>query len=79
MIGIPTGQQLKLNGIFLSNSRYYNKDHIELRSNGITSDEDNNSLSDYELFKTQHKEVVFVEQIISHCSVNQLFYLDINF
>jgi hypothetical protein len=51
---------------------YYKKKDINRVKNGLTSTRKYNSLSEYEVFKSQHKDVIYIESIICKCFVYTL-------
>ncbi|MCQ2816986.1 MAG: hypothetical protein MJ252_06950 [archaeon] len=51
---------------------FYKKDDINLKKNGINNKKDINCLSEYELFNSTHKDIIFIENIIGKCKVYTL-------
>ena len=49
--------------------RYYKKSDINRERNGLTSEEKFNSISEFEVFRSDHKDVIFIETIMSTCTV----------
>lgn len=47
---------------------YYSKNDINLEKNGIDK-ESLNSLSDFEIFKSSHKDIIYIETIVCKCQV----------
>ena len=63
---------LKFNGIYKLNNDYrcYTKYDIDKKVNCISDDEDIlESLSDYEVFITNSKDIIFIENIFTKCTV----------
>lgn len=48
---------------------YYRKRNIHREKNNLVSKKKYNSISEYEVFKSEHKDRVFIESILSKCSV----------
>lgn len=48
---------------------YYRKKDINKEKNGLTNIKKFNALSDFEVFKSEHKDVIFIESILSKCDV----------
>ncbi len=51
------------------NSRYYKKSDINREKNGLIEDRLFNSISEFEVFGSDHKDIIFVESIISLCRI----------
>lgn len=49
---------------------YYKKSDINREKNGLQDETVFNSISDFELFKSNHTDVIFIETIVSPCKVN---------
>jgi len=49
----------------------YKKTDINREKNGLSSDEKYNSISEFEVFKSNHRDVIFIETIISACTVSK--------
>jgi hypothetical protein len=48
---------------------YYKKTDINRKKNNLLDELNYNSISDYELFPTEHKDIVFIETIIGKCQI----------
>ena len=48
---------------------YYKKSDVNREKNGLQDDTIFNSISEYEVFKSTHFDIIFIETIISHCKV----------
>lgn len=51
---------------------YYKKSDINREKNGLASDVIFNSISDYELFHSEHTDIIFIETVICRCKVNHI-------
>ncbi len=51
------------------NIRYYKKFDIDREKNNLLDNEKYDSISDYEVFKSNHKDIIFIETIVSTCNV----------
>lgn len=49
--------------------RLYKKTDLNREKNGLSSDEKFNSISEFEVFKSNHRDTIFIETIISACTV----------
>ena len=47
----------------------YKKTDINLKKNNLLVQKNYNSISDYELFPTNHKDIIFIEAILGKCEV----------
>ncbi len=63
-IGLP----FKYNGNYYL-FRYYKKSDINREKNGLVEDRLFNSISDYEVFSSNHRDTIFVESIVSTCKI----------
>ena len=48
---------------------YYKKTDLNRKKNNLIDERNYNSISDYELFPTEHKDVIFIETVIGKCDV----------
>lgn len=51
------------------NYRFYKKKDINREKNGLKDDKIFNSISEFELFKSNHTDIIFIETVISPCKV----------
>lgn len=49
--------------------RYYKKTDINRESNGLEDDEKFDSISEFEVFKSNHKDIIYIETILSSCNI----------
>lgn len=49
--------------------RYYKKSDVNREKNNLLEDDKFNSISDFEVFKSNHKDIIFIETILSTCEV----------
>jgi hypothetical protein len=54
---------------------YYKKSDINRDNNGLSDNVIFNSISDYELFSSNHKDIIFIETVLCQCKVNNFSYL----
>lgn len=48
---------------------YYKKSDINRKKNNLTNVDMFNSISDYEVFPTNHKDIIYIESVIGKCEV----------
>ena len=48
---------------------YYKKTDINRKKNNLLDERNYNSISDFELFPTEHKDIVYIETVIGKCEV----------
>lgn len=48
---------------------YYKKTDINRKKNQLLDDSNYASISDYELFETNHKDIIFIETVIAKCNI----------
>ena len=48
---------------------YYKKKDINRKKNNLLNEQNFNSISDYELFPSNHKDIIYIESIINKCKV----------
>jgi hypothetical protein len=53
---------------------YYKKSDISREKNGLTDDVIFNSISEYELFKSTHKDTIFIETVLCACKVYTIIF-----
>lgn len=49
--------------------RYYKKTDIDREANDLVDDEKFDSISDFEVFKSNHRDIIYIETILSTCHV----------
>jgi hypothetical protein len=54
---------------FLKQIRYYKKSDINREKNCLQDDTIFNSVSEFEVFKSNHTDTIFIETVISQCKV----------
>ncbi len=57
--------------ILVYHVRYYKKSDINREKNGLKEDFLFNSISEYEVFKSNHTDIIYIETIISACKVKE--------
>lgn len=52
-----------------NHKRFYKKTDINREKNCLTDDRIFNSISEFEVFKSNHTDIIFIESVISPCKV----------